>query len=129
MGAGAAVNNTLRQVGSVLGVALLGTVLANAYQRGIAPALAGLPSAGRGRGPPVGRGDPARRRVARPARTWSPRPTGAFIHAMHVTAVCAAVIMLLGAILLVTAFTAGRRVAVAEDREQVALEPDPAVRR
>jgi EmrB/QacA subfamily drug resistance transporter len=104
IGAGAAVNNTLRQVGSVLGVALLGTVLANAYQRGIGPSLAGLPARV---------GDAARpsAEATRHVAASLGRPdlidaaNRAFVHAMHVTAVSAAVLTLLGTAILVGAFT------------------------
>src|SRR6185312_1566067 len=47
MGAGSAVNNTVRQVGSVLGIALLGTVLATTYRDRISPHLSGLPGPAR----------------------------------------------------------------------------------
>ena len=132
MGAGAAVSNTLRQVGSVVGVALLGTVLANAYQRGIAPALDGLPAAARGAAHPSAE---ATRRIAallgRPGLVDA--ANRAFVHAMHVTALCGAVIALLGAVVLVAAFRsraaataptavrepAGERAPVAADREPV----------
>ena len=110
MGAGSAVNNTLRQVGSVLGVALLGTVLANAYQRGIGPSLAGLP------GPAADAARPSAEATRQLAASLD-RPdlvdaaNRAFIHAMHVTAVTAAVLTLLGTLILVAAFTARTRPA------------------
>jgi MFS family permease len=44
-GAGAAVNNTLRQVGGALGVAILGSLLSSAYAHRLDPALAHLPAA------------------------------------------------------------------------------------
>jgi hypothetical protein len=43
IGAGSAVSNALRKVGSVLGVAVLGTIVSSTYQHRIAPSLAGLP--------------------------------------------------------------------------------------
>ncbi|MEZ5115442.1 MAG: MFS transporter [Candidatus Nanopelagicales bacterium] len=42
-GAGSAVQNTVRQVFGALGVAIIGTVLANQYARNLAPALDALP--------------------------------------------------------------------------------------
>jgi EmrB/QacA subfamily drug resistance transporter len=42
-GAGSAVQNTVRQVGGALGVAVLGTVLATQYAKGLQPALDSLP--------------------------------------------------------------------------------------
>ncbi len=47
MGAGSAVNNTVRQVGSVLGIAVLGTVLTLSYRSRVDPALGGLPGPAR----------------------------------------------------------------------------------
>ncbi len=43
VGAGSAVQNTVRQVAGALGVAIIGTVLGNRYTAGIDPALQGLP--------------------------------------------------------------------------------------
>jgi Na+/melibiose symporter-like transporter len=42
-GAGSAVQNTVRQVGGALGVAIIGTVLATQYAKNLAPAVATLP--------------------------------------------------------------------------------------
>jgi EmrB/QacA subfamily drug resistance transporter len=42
-GVGSAVNDTSRELGSALGIAVLGTVLNQGYRSGLAPALAGLP--------------------------------------------------------------------------------------
>ena len=42
-GAGSAVQNTVRQVGGALGIAIIGTVLANAYATRLQPVLAGSP--------------------------------------------------------------------------------------
>lgn len=42
-GAGSAVQNTVRQVGGALGVAIIGTVLANSYANRLEPMLAGSP--------------------------------------------------------------------------------------
>jgi EmrB/QacA subfamily drug resistance transporter len=81
MGAGSAVNNALRQVGSVLGVAVLGTVLADAYQR--ATAQLGLPDAGFS------------------TVATSPAAANGFVHAMHVTALCAAGFASAGAVALI----------------------------
>ena len=55
-GAGAAGNNTVRQVGGALGVAILGSVLAAVLRRGLGPAVDVLPA-----GPAPGRGRVDRR--------------------------------------------------------------------
>jgi len=107
IGAGSAVNNTVRQVGSLLGVAVLGTVLATAYRRGIGPSLTGLPPAERALAQPSAE---ATRRVALTA--GRPRlldaANDAFMHAMHVTALCAGGIALAGALGLALAFRSAR---------------------
>jgi MFS transporter, DHA2 family, multidrug resistance protein len=46
-GVGSAMNNTMRQVGGALGVAVLGSVLAVSYRDAVTPALVGLPSGAR----------------------------------------------------------------------------------
>jgi EmrB/QacA subfamily drug resistance transporter len=124
IGAGSAVSNTLRQVGSVVGVALLGTVLADAYQRGIASSLDGLPAAARDAAHPSAE---ATRRVA--ALLGRPELAGAanraFIHAMHVTALCGAAIALLGAIVLIAAFRSTAAPAPFAERA-VAADREPA---
>lgn len=102
-GAGSAVNNTLRQVGGVLGVAVLGTILSAAYRRDIHPALRGLPAPARASARPSAE---ATRHVARVLG----RPDlvaaadHAFVHAMHLTALTAAAIALAGAGILIAAF-------------------------
>jgi EmrB/QacA subfamily drug resistance transporter len=106
-GAGSAVTNTVRQTGSVLGIAVGGAILSIAYRRAIEPSLGGVPGAVQ---------DQARvsaeqaRHVAaaveRPALAQA--ADRAFIHAMHVGAGWIAVIALLGAaVLLLTSSAAG----------------------
>jgi EmrB/QacA subfamily drug resistance transporter len=103
MGAGSAVNNAIRQVGSVLGVALLGTVLANAYQRAIAPSLAGLPAGARDT---AAQSAEAARGVA--AAVDRPDLVGAandaFLHAMHIAAATAAACTLIAGAVVIAAF-------------------------
>ncbi|TDW17742.1 MFS transporter [Kribbella kalugense] len=99
MGAGSAVNNALRQVGSVLGVAILGTVVSSTYQHRIASSLTGLPAG-------AGESAEATRHVAstlgRPDLVKT--ANDAFVHAMHIAALVAGGIVLVGAIVLVWAF-------------------------
>lgn len=107
MGAGSAVNNTIRQVGSVLGIAVLGTVLSVTYRDRIAPALDGLAPAARAA---AGTSAEQARHLAvtlgRPGLGTS--ADNAFIDAMHVTAVGAGGVALVAAVLLAVAFRAGR---------------------
>ncbi|GAA1147878.1 MFS transporter [Kribbella jejuensis] len=105
IGAGSAVNNALRQVGSVLGVAVLGTVVSSTYQHRIAPALAGLPNRDA-----IGTSAETTRHAAavlhRPDLVQTANDT--FVHAMHVAAVVAAGFVLTGAIVLALAFRTAR---------------------
>jgi hypothetical protein len=82
---------------------VLGTVLANAYQRGIAASLTGLPADAADAARPSAE---ATRRVAavlgRPELVDA--ANRAFIHAMHVTAVAAGLVVLVGALVLLTFF-------------------------
>ncbi|GGS24007.1 MFS transporter [Streptomyces nojiriensis] len=98
-GAGSAVNSTLRQTGSVLGIAAGGTITSIVYRRSIDGSLAGLPDPVR---------EPARvsaelaRHVA--AATHDTRlaaaADSAFLHAMHVGALWTAGFTLIGAVVL-----------------------------
>ncbi|MDJ1133540.1 MFS transporter [Streptomyces iconiensis] len=100
-GSGSAVNNTFRQVGGALGVAVLGSLLSARYREGVKGELEtvpGLPEGARhtagesieGTLALVDRLGAAGHALVAPARA-------AFIDAMHVTVVCAAVVALLGA--------------------------------
>ncbi|MET7417518.1 MFS transporter [Dactylosporangium sp. NPDC005555] len=114
MGAGSAVNNTVRQVGSVLGIALLGTILASTYRDRIAPALAGLPPAARAAaGPSAEHTRAVAEQLHRP--DLAAAADDAFVTAMHITAVTGALVALAGGVLLLLAFTA-RRSTVDEQR-------------
>jgi EmrB/QacA subfamily drug resistance transporter len=109
-GAGSAVNNTLRQVGGALGVAILGSVLSSAYRRHIRDDLAPLPArlrdvaeqsiegtlgvAAHLRGPIAGRLVSA--------------ASDSFIPAMHITSLVAAGVTLFGAVVTVV-FLPGRQ--------------------
>ncbi|HEX5199673.1 MFS transporter [Paractinoplanes rhizophilus] len=119
MGAGSAVNNTVRQVGSVLGIALLGTILTTAYRDRIAPSLTALPPGARDAAA-------ASAEHTRAVADALQRPgladaaNSSFIGAMHVTAASAALALLLGAALLLVAFR--RRPAPEPRTPEVALE-------
>ncbi len=88
-GAGSAVNNSMRQIGGVLGVAILGSLLSSVYAADVAPDLEALPA-------PVKetaeQSAEATRQVA--AEASLPELVGAandsFLYAMHVTSVVGA---------------------------------------
>ncbi|WP_406180121.1 MFS transporter [Streptomyces sp. NBC_01006] len=113
-GAGSAVNSTLRQTGSVLGIATGGTITSIAYRHAIEGSLTGLPA-------PVQ--DQARvsaelaRHIA--AATHNPRlaraADAAFIHAMHVGALWTAGFALIGVVVLLVGFRPARRPDPAEE--------------
>ena len=103
-GVGSAMSNTVRQVGGALGVAILGSILSVAYRDGIAPTLAasGLPehlkhAAGESLAATVGIAQELGERGAgliEPAKT-------VFVDSMHITALISAVIILVGALVVV----------------------------
>ncbi|MEL5953650.1 MFS transporter [Streptomyces sp. CLV115] len=106
-GAGSAVTNTVRQTGSLLGIAVGGTVMSIVYRRTVEASL-------------HGESGPVRDRArisaeqARHAAAAAHRPAlaraadDAFVHAMHITAVCTMVIALIGAALLFAALRPAR---------------------
>ena len=120
-GAGAAVNNTVRQVGGALGVAILGSVLATAYAAGVGRAVDVLPAGSRAE---ASTSIAATLEAARTAGTQA-RAAGdevalaaavqledtardAFVSAMHVTAVGTAAASAVAAV-VVLVWLPGRR--------------------
>jgi hypothetical protein len=120
-GAGSAVANTVRQTGSVLGIAVLGTIMSIVYRRGIGGALTGVPE-------PVRRQARVSAEVARHVAATGHRPglaaaaDRAFIHAMHVASAWTMVIALLGSLVLLVTFRPERAAALAGKPERL-LEP------
>ena len=112
-GSGSAVNNTFRQVGGAMGVAVLGSLLSTTYRNGIDGHLGVLPATARhAAGESVQatlsiaeKLGPAGRALVQPAND-------AFIHAMHITAIGSAAVALAGAI-VVLIFLPGKDAAVA----------------
>ncbi|MFF6868861.1 MFS transporter [Streptomyces sp. NPDC085463] len=107
-GSGSAINNTFRQVGGALGVAVLGSVLSSVYRGEIEGHLGGVPAALRAT---AGESVEATLAVAEklgPAGRGLVAPAHqAFLDAMHVTAIASAAIALVGAA-VVAAFLPGR---------------------
>jgi DHA2 family multidrug resistance protein-like MFS transporter len=123
-GAGSAVNDTTRELGGTLGVAVLGSVLAALYNSDVANAVRGLPTAVRdaARSSVVGGLDVA-------ARTHD---TGllaavrqAFVAGMHDASFVAAGATLVGAVLVAIALPARGREAVAPHADEVQLPLGP----
>lgn len=108
-GAGSAVTNTARQAGSVIGIAVGGTIMSIAYRGAIEPSLSDVPEAYR---------DSARvsAEQARHVAATLDRPAlaeaadRAFIHAMHVGALWITLIALVAtAVLLIALPAAGKK--------------------
>jgi EmrB/QacA subfamily drug resistance transporter len=103
-GSGSALTNTARQVAGALGVAVLGSILAQAYRVQLSPHLTALPAQARGAAAGsitatqavadrLGAGSPAGRDLAAFA-------DDAFVHAMHITTLISAAITLLGVLVV-----------------------------
>ncbi|MEU6990518.1 MFS transporter [Streptomyces sp. NPDC046465] len=119
-GAGSAVTNTVRQTGSVIGIAVGGTIMSIVYRRAIEPSLDGVPGSVRDRAQ-------VSAEQARHVATETHRPAlahaadDAFIHAMHVGAVWIMLIALGAAAVLVFSLRTGP----SEKRAQKHEKPDP----
>ena len=100
-GAGSALTNTARQVSGALGVAVLGSVLAQVYRSQLSPHLANLPAGARDAATSsitasqavAAKLGPAGQELARLADS-------SFVHAMHITTLFSAAITLLGALIV-----------------------------
>jgi Na+/melibiose symporter-like transporter len=119
-GVGSAVNDTTRQVGGALGVAILGSLLSSAYAAHIGPAIASLPASVRAEARDsivktlsVSNGDPALIQAAKVA----------FTDAMGTVALVAAAFAMLGAVAVVLFLPAQGREEVAE-LESLGLDAD-----
>src|SRR6266516_3318178 len=123
-GVGSAMNDTTRQVGGALGVAVLGSVLSSAYHDKITPALSRLPrpaasaardSVGEALGVASRLGSSGSATGAAAGRHLAEIARGSFVHAMNDVALVAAGVALLGAIVALTLLPArdGRPVAAA----------------
>ncbi|WP_431776834.1 MFS transporter [Streptomyces cucumeris] len=95
-GAGSAVNNAMRQIGGVLGVAVLGSVLVSVYRDRITPGLDRLP---RGTADSAKESPEATRMISDRLRMphLSDLADQGFVHAMHVASVVGAIAAAAGA--------------------------------
>lgn len=98
-GSASALSNTFRQVGGALGIAVLGSVLATSYRTGIEDKLGLLPPGLRGT---AGESIEATLGVAAKLGPQGNALVGpandAFLHAMHVTALCGTGVAIIGAV-------------------------------
>ncbi|WP_411078740.1 MFS transporter [Streptomyces sp. cmx-18-6] len=124
-GSGSAVNNTFRQVGGALGIAVLGSVLSTVYRGDIEGHLGAVPAGARD---VAGESIEATLGVAAKLGPVAGKPLAAaaadaFISAMHVTALGSAAVALVGA-LVVGLYLPGREPAVTEEpADRPAKEP------
>jgi hypothetical protein len=98
-GVGSSVNNTVRQVGGALGVAVLGTLLSASYRSGVEPALdaAPLPDAAKdAAAASIAATDAAITESGGRADALRAPAYDAFIDAMHTTAIWSAVVIAIG---------------------------------
>jgi EmrB/QacA subfamily drug resistance transporter len=101
-GAASAVNNTVRQVGVALGVAVLGTILSTAYRHRMAPVLDPLPlpqSVKDAMGQSIAATNAVIEKGGAAAQSLVDPANEAFVHAMHITVLCSAAVAFLGALI------------------------------
>ncbi|MFJ8763683.1 MFS transporter [Streptomyces clavifer] len=108
-GSGSAINNTFRQVGGALGIAVLGSVLSTVYRGDIEGHLGGVPAAARDvAGESIEATLGVAARMGPEGRPLVTAANDAFISAMHVTALGSAAVALIGAV-VVGLFLPGRQ--------------------
>lgn len=97
-GAGSAITNIARQVAVALGVAVLGSVLAQAYRGQLTPHLAAVPAAARGTAAQsVAATQAVAQQLGQRGSALITASDSAFVHAMHLTALFSVIVALLGA--------------------------------
>ena len=96
-GAGSALTNTSRQVGVALGVAVLGSILAQAYRSQLQPALSVLPAAARNAASQsIAATQATAQHLGVRGQSLLGPADAAFTHAMHITTLVAAAMSLAG---------------------------------
>ncbi|MFF1707855.1 MFS transporter [Streptomyces sp. NPDC058252] len=122
-GSASALSNTFRQVGGALGIAVLGSVLSTSYRNGIEGSLGLVPA---GLRHTAGESIEATLGVAAklgPQSNALVAPANeAFLHAMHVTALCGAGVAIVGAV-VVAVFLPGRTPTAPEGEAEDELVP------
>jgi EmrB/QacA subfamily drug resistance transporter len=124
-GAGSAITNTSRQVAVALGVAVLGSIVAQAYRTRLAPDLASLPPSLRVTATQsIAQTQTIAHGLGRAGTRLVTAADSSFVHAMHLAASVSVVIAVLGAI-ATAAWMPGRKAAGLRDREAAASSGDP----
>src|SRR5579859_7225769 len=130
-GAGSALTNTARQVSGALGVAVLGSILAQAYRTQLGPHLGRLPAPARNAATSsITASQAVAARLGPAGRHLAAFADSSFVHAMHLTTLISAAITLLGAVVVMRwmpgrAAGAGRQAPAASPRQAEAA-PVPA---
>jgi hypothetical protein len=100
-GSGSALTNTARQVAGALGVAVLGSILAQFYRGQLSPHLSALPvSAQNAATGSITATDTVAAKLGHAGLRLDQFADTAFVHAMHVTTAISAVITLIGALVV-----------------------------
>src|SRR5882757_7675246 len=100
-GSGSAVNNTFRQVGGALGVAVLGSLMSTLYRAGIKDHLGVLPASARqSAGESIESTLGVAQQLGVKGQVLVQPANDAFMHAMHITAVASAGVALFGALIV-----------------------------
>jgi len=100
-GAGSALTNTSRQIGVALGVAVLGSILAQAYRSQLQPSLSGLsPAVRTAASQSIAATQATAQHIGAAGRNLLAPADASFTHAMHVTALVAALIAMAGALVV-----------------------------
>jgi EmrB/QacA subfamily drug resistance transporter len=100
-GAGSALTNTARQVAVALGVAVLGSILAESYRSNLAPALTPLPAAARNAaGQSISATQAVAGHLGAAGHALLVPANSAFVDAMHVTTLSAAALAIVGGLVV-----------------------------
>ncbi|MFL4903710.1 MFS transporter [Streptomyces sp. MMS24-I2-30] len=117
-GSASALSNTFRQVGGALGIAVLGSVLSTAYHDGIEGKLGTVPAGLRdAAGDSIEATLGVAAKLGPQGRALAGAADDAFLHAMHITALCGTGVALLGA-LVVALFLPGKPPAAQEGEKE-----------
>jgi EmrB/QacA subfamily drug resistance transporter len=96
-GAGSALTNTSRQVAFALSVAVLGSILAEFYRNALSPTLAGLPAGAKSvASSSITATQAVAQQLGSAGRSLLGPANDAYVHAMHITTLVAAVLVVAG---------------------------------
>ena len=125
-GSGSALTNTARQVAGALGVAVLGSILAQVYRGQLSPHLTGLPASAQNAATgSITATDTVAAKLGHAGLRLDQFGDVAFVHAMHFTTAISAVITLIGA-LVVLIWMPGRSAVPAGAGQADAAGDEPA---